>query len=112
FGEYRTGGVAELVAAHIQRELGWEARATVLGYLQRSGRPVAFDRIFALRLGARAANLCLSGGYGRMAALQNGEIVDIPLAEAVASIRKLSDHFLNRYENFFAAEPDPTEPRA
>ena len=111
FGEYCTGGVAELVAAHIQRELGWEARAMVLGHLQRAGRPVAFDRIFALRLGARAANLCLSGGYGRMAALQNGEIVDIPLAEAVASIRKLRDHFLNRYENFFAAEPDPVEPR-
>jgi 6-phosphofructokinase len=107
FGNFKTGGVAALVAGHIERELSWEARPVVLGHLQRAGAPVAFDRLFALRLGARAANLALQGRFGRMAALRNGEIVDIPLAEAVASVRKLSDHFLNRYENFFAADPRP-----
>ena len=107
FGHFETGGVAALVATHIEQELGWEARPVVLGHLQRAGAPVAFDRIFALRLGARAANLAVQGRFGRMAALRNGEIVDIPLAEAVASIRRLSDHFLDRYENFFAAEPRP-----
>ncbi len=107
FGQYQTGRVAPLVAAHIQAELSWEARPVVLGHLQRAGPPVAFDRIFALRLGARAANLALQGQFGRMAALRNGEIMDIPLAEAVATTRKLSDHFLDRYENFFAAEPRP-----
>ena len=84
------------MAAHIQEELSWEARPVVLGHLQRAGPPVAFDRIFALRLGSRAANLALQGQFGRMAALRNGEIVDIPLAEAVATTRKLSDHFLDR----------------
>lgn len=107
FGNFKTGGTAALVARHIEQELSWEARPVVLGHLQRAGAPVAFDRLFALRLGARAANLALQGRFGRMAALHNGEIVDIPLAEAVASIRKLSDHFLDRYENFFAAEPKP-----
>jgi 6-phosphofructokinase 1 len=107
FGQFETGGVAAMVAAHIQQELSWEARSVVLGHLQRAGAPVAFDRIFALRLGARAANLVVQGRFGRMAALRNGEIVDIPLAEAVASIRTLGDHFLDRYENFFAAEPKP-----
>jgi len=105
FGHFETGGVASLVASHIEQELSWEARPVVLGHLQRAGAPVAFDRIFALRLGARGANLALQGQFGRMAALRNGEIVDIPLAEAVASIRKLSDHFLDRYDNFFAADP-------
>lgn len=107
FGEYETGGVASLVATHIQQEFSWEARPVVLGHLQRAGPPVAFDRIFALRLGARAANLALQGRFGRMAALRNGEITDIPLHEAVARTHKLSDHFLDRYENFFAARPEP-----
>ncbi|MCA8956731.1 MAG: 6-phosphofructokinase, partial [Planctomycetes bacterium] len=68
--------------------------------------PLAMDRIFALRLGAHAATLLLEGRFGRMAAMQNGEIADVPLAEAVARIRKLSDHFLDRYEAFFAF-PNP-----
>jgi 6-phosphofructokinase len=100
WGEYRTGGSAGIVAAYVQEQLGWEARPLVLGHLQRSGPPCAFDRIFGLRLGARAARLALEGRFGRMAAMQNGEVVDIPIAEAV--VRKvLPDRFLDRYESFF-----------
>ena len=101
FGQFRTGGVAELVAHHIQQDLGWEARGVVLGHQQRSGSPLAFDRIFALRLGARAARLVLEGRFGRMAALQGGEVVDVPLSEAVHQHKLLSDRFLDRYEDFF-----------
>lgn len=101
FGHYLTGGVAEVVARHVQERLGWEARPMVLGHLQRCGKPIAFDRIFALRLGARAAGLVLAGRFGRMAALRNGELSDIPLEEAIAEPSTLSEHFLDRYENFF-----------
>ncbi len=101
FGQYLTGGVAEVVARHVQERLGWEARPMVLGHLQRCGKPIAFDRIFALRLGARAAGLVLAGRFGRMAALRNGELSDIPLEEAIAEPSTLSEHFLDRYENFF-----------
>ena len=93
-----------MAADHVRWVLSCDARPVVLGHLQRVGPRIAIDRIFALRLGARAANLALQGRFGRMAALQNGEIVDIPLAEAVASTRKLRDHCLDRYENFFAAK--------
>ncbi len=102
FGGYITGGVAKLVANKIQEHIGWEARSVELGHLQRAGKPLAFDRIFALRLGAKAAHLVLENEFGRMAALKNGEVVDVPLAEAVAHIRHLSDHFLDRYDNFFS----------
>ncbi|MBX3463470.1 MAG: ATP-dependent 6-phosphofructokinase [Planctomycetes bacterium] len=101
FGEYRIGGVAELVARRIQARLGWEARHLVLGHLQRAGRPTAFDRIFALRLGARAARLVLEGRFGYMAAMRAGEIVDVPLEAAVAARKVISDQFLDRYEAFF-----------
>ncbi len=101
FGGYKTGGVADQVAKRIQLVLGWEARGVVLGHLQRAGAPLAFDRLFALRLGAKAARLVLEGRFGRMSALQGGEVVDVPIAEAIAARKRLPEHFLDRYENFF-----------
>jgi 6-phosphofructokinase 1 len=107
FGGWRTGGVAELLAARIQQRLGWEARSLVLGHLQRAGRPIAFDRIFALRLGAKAARLVLERRFGYMAALRAGEVVEVPMADAVAARKVLTDQFLDRYENFFLPISSP-----
>ncbi len=101
FGEYKTGGVAAIVARCIQQRLGWDARPLVLGHLQRAGRPIAFDRIFALRLGARAARLVLERRFGYMAAMRAGEIVEVPLQAAVAARKTLTDKFLDTYETFF-----------
>ncbi len=101
FGEYKTGGVAAMLAKSIQARLGWEARHVVLGHLQRAGRPIAFDRIFALRLGARAARLVLERRFGYMAAMRAGDIVEVPLQDAVAARKTLPNKFLDRYESFF-----------
>jgi len=107
FGCYLTGGVAELVAQKVQQRLSWEARHLVLGHLQRAGKPIAFDRIFALRLGARAARLVLEQRFGYMAGLRNGEMVDVPLHQAVAQRKTLSGQFLDRYESFFLPISSP-----
>jgi len=101
FGEFRTGGVAATVAKRIQARLQWDARPLVLGHLQRAGKPIAFDRLFALRLGARAARLVLEGRFGYMAAMRAGEIVEVPLQAAVAARKTLPDQFLDRYGSFF-----------
>ena len=85
FGEYEIGGAAETVARCVERRIGWESRHLVLGHLQRAGQPVAFDRLFALRLGARAARLVLAGQFGMMAAMRAGEITEVPIADAVAT---------------------------
>ena len=101
WGEYKIGGVAEQLARMVRQRIGWDARSLVLGHLQRAGQPIAFDRIFALRLGARAARLVQERRFGRMSAMQAGEIVDVPLVEAVAERKVLTDKFLDRYESFF-----------
>ncbi len=101
FGEYKIGGVADLLARKIHKRIGWDARAVVLAHLQRAGRPIAFDRIFALRLGAKAARLVLEQRFGYMAALRAGEVVAVPLRDAVAERKVLTDQFLDRYETFF-----------
>lgn len=101
WGNPQIGGVAELVARRVREMLGWDARSLVLGHLQRAGRPLAFDRMFALRLGARAARLVLNKNFGRMASMQAGEIVDVPLTDAVAKRKVLTSEFLDKYESFF-----------
>ena len=101
WGNPRIGGVADLVAGKIRDVLGWDSRSVVLGHLQRAGKPLAFDRMFALRLGARAARLVLTKNFGRMASMQAGRIVDVPLCDAVAERKVLSPDFLDKYESFF-----------
>jgi 6-phosphofructokinase 1 len=56
----------------------------VLGHLQRGGTPTAFDRWLATRYGAAAVRLAASGAFDHMVALRSGEIIDIPLEEALA----------------------------
>jgi 6-phosphofructokinase 1 len=78
----RLGGIGRLVAERLERLTGIESRATVLGYVQRGGAPSPFDRVFATRLGHRAAELVEAGSWGRMASWQKGRVTDIALEEA------------------------------
>src|SRR5215467_3946854 len=54
FGHTRFGGVGQLLADEIQKRTGKEARAAVLGHIQRGGTPTAFDRVLATRFGVHA----------------------------------------------------------
>lgn len=79
----RLGGIGQVVGEYIE-ESGFETRVTVLGHLQRGGTPTAFDRWLATRYGAAAVRLAARGGFDRMVALRNAQVVDIPLEEALA----------------------------
>src|SRR6202011_5455426 len=48
-GEFRLGGIADVVAREIARRTGKETRCCVLGHLQRGGAPTVLDRILATR---------------------------------------------------------------
>ncbi len=80
----RLGGIGRWVADAIAERRPIEVRSIVLGHLQRGGSPSPFDRILATRLGAAAMRLVAQGKWGRMVALRGTEIVDVPIAEAVA----------------------------
>ncbi|HEY89484.1 MAG TPA: 6-phosphofructokinase [Thermoflexia bacterium] len=81
-----------------QGELGFDVRVTVLGYLQRGGRPSVFDRTLGTRMGAAAAEALLSGQSGQMTALKAGQIIFVPLAEAVQQLKPLSRNLLKLVE--------------
>jgi ATP-dependent phosphofructokinase / diphosphate-dependent phosphofructokinase len=80
----RLGGIGQLVAKYLDQACGIETRVTVLGHLQRGGTPTAFDRWLATRFGAAAVRLAAKQSFGRMVALQYGQVIDLPLAEALA----------------------------
>ena len=89
------GGIAAEVARRIEDGTGLETRVTVLGHLQRGGSPTAFDRILATRLGVHAAQCACRGPYGVMAALRNGDIVSVPIKDAISKLRTVPpDHQL------------------
>ncbi len=74
------------------KELGdYDTRVSVLGYIQRGGAPVAYDRVLATQLGTKAAELMAKGDYGNMVALKGMDIVAVPL-ESVAGKTKQVPH--------------------
>lgn len=72
-----------------QEELGFDVRVTVLGHLQRGGRPSAYDRLLATRMGAYAVDHLLEGESGMMAAMRGNVIESFPLEEAVKTLKPL-----------------------
>ena len=94
YGFARLGGIGQVVADEVTRETGYETRVTVLGHVQRGGTPTARDRLLATRLGLKAAELASAGTWGRMAAVQGNEIVDVSLEEATRAHRPVPDSWI------------------
>jgi ATP-dependent phosphofructokinase / diphosphate-dependent phosphofructokinase len=95
FGHARLGGIGSLLAQEIEKRTGFESRSVVLGHIQRGGSPSAFDRVLATRYGLGAIDMVHRGEFGRMAALRGNKIISIPLAEAIASNRKVDKEILD-----------------
>jgi ATP-dependent phosphofructokinase / diphosphate-dependent phosphofructokinase len=76
--------LGDRLAEALSKLTGIEARALVLGHLQRGGPPTAFDRILGARTGVAAVDLVTSGAYGKVPVLRGSSIVPIALSEAVA----------------------------
>ncbi len=75
------------LADQIGKKTGREVRVTVPGHVQRGGAPVAYDRVFASRLGSEAGHLILKGEYGFMVGYKNREMVKVPLAEVAGKLK-------------------------
>ena len=76
------GGSIEL-AKRIEAATGMEARATILGHMQRGGSPTCKDRVYASIMGAKAVDLLLEGKSNRVVGYRGGEYVDFDINEAL-----------------------------
>ena len=101
FGHVRLGGVGDALAHEIEERTGFETRVTVLGHIQRGGSPTPRDRVLATRYGLKAADLVDEGRFGRMAALDGDQIVDVSLAEATAELKTVPAQWYDVARAFF-----------
>jgi 6-phosphofructokinase 1 len=101
FGHVRLGGVGDVLGHEIQERTGYETRVTVLGHVQRGGSPTPRDRVLATRFGLKAADLVEQRHFGTMAALRGDEIVEVPLAAAVAELKRVPSQWYDVAQAFF-----------
>ena len=101
FGHVRLGGIGHWLEGEIESRTGHEARATVLGHVQRGGTPTAFDRVLATRFGLHAIDAAHAGEWGKMTALRATNIILVDLAEATAELKVVPDELYREAEVFF-----------
>jgi len=75
-------------------ECGFEPRLTILGHVQRGGRPSAFDRLLATRLAAKATDMLLDGQHGQLIGLLQSAATATPLCDVVGKTKPLPPELL------------------
>jgi 6-phosphofructokinase 1 len=101
FGHVRLGGIANWLEGEIEMRTGHEARATVLGHVQRGGTPTAFDRVLATRFGLHAIDAAHAGRWGQMTSLRGTDIELVDLTEATAELKTVPESLYREAEVFF-----------
>jgi ATP-dependent phosphofructokinase / diphosphate-dependent phosphofructokinase len=101
FGHVRLGGIGDRLASEIEQRTGKEARAVVLGHIQRGGTPTAFDRWLATRFGLQAIDAVAEGDFGTMMALRGTRIVRVPLIEGTGELKVVSPEEYAEAQVFF-----------
>ena len=105
FGHVRLGGIGDWLAKEIEKRTGKEARAVVLGHVQRGGTPTAFDRWLATRFGLHAIDAVADGDFGKMVALRGTDIVRVPLAEGTRELKLVSPGGVRRGRGLLRLRP-------
>jgi 6-phosphofructokinase 1 len=95
FGHVRLTGIGDWLASALEDRTGKEARASVLGHIQRGGTPTAFDRVLATRFGLQAIDAIHDLDYGKMVALRGTDIARVPLIDATGVLKTVP---LARYD--------------
>jgi phosphofructokinase-like protein len=101
FGHARFGGIGGYLAIEIEKKIGLETRATILGHIQRGGKPTAFDRVLGTRFGVAAIELVAKKKFGYMVGLKGNRIVSVPLKEAVSRLKTVDRDIYEISKIFF-----------
>ena len=82
---YKPGKNVYQIADEIQEKLpNYQVRVSVLGHIQRGGRPSCFDRVLGTKMGVKAVELLKNAKTGIMVGTQHGKIVTVPLKKAIS----------------------------
>ncbi|OQX33420.1 MAG: 6-phosphofructokinase [Oceanospirillales bacterium LUC14_002_19_P2] len=90
----KDGGAFEIAKTLEAKLPDYEARVTVLGHIQRGGRPSCFDRVLASRLGVAAVKTLLEGNSSVMVGVRNNAVALTPFAEAISKHNAIDKELL------------------
>lgn len=88
-------GRAYDLAEAIRKKTGWDAKVSILGHLQRGGKPSAADRVLASRMGEKAVMSLKQGHCDIMIANQGDQLLEIPLEQVLQQTKKTPLEFLS-----------------
>lgn len=89
-----TGGASGLAERMRKEHPEYDVRVTILGHIQRGGRPTAYDRIIASRMGAAAIEALLDEQRNIMIGIVNNEIVHVPFTKAIKDDKPVDQNLL------------------
>lgn len=73
----------------------YDVRVTILGHLQRGGKPTAHDRIIASRMGVASIQALMEGQRNVMIGIENDEIVYVPFSKAIKNDKPIDRELVN-----------------
>jgi 6-phosphofructokinase 1 len=87
--------IADQVKAQFQ---DYDIRVTILGHIQRGGRPTCMERVLASRLGMESVRALLQGKKGVMVGQINKEIVFTPFEQATKHHQEMNKVLMEMVE--------------
>lgn len=73
----------------------YDVRVTILGHLQRGGKPTAHDRIIASRMGVASIQALMEGQRNVMIGIENDEIVYVPFTKTIKNDKPIDRELVN-----------------
>ncbi len=90
------GGGAYSIAQKVKEKFThYDTRVTVLGHLQRGGRPSCLDRVLGSQFGHKAVESLVSGKSNVMVGILNGEIAETSIELAISNTKPLKQHLFH-----------------
>ncbi|MEJ6980985.1 6-phosphofructokinase [Pedobacter sp. P351] len=87
-------GGFEIASMIKERFPNYDTRLSILGHIQRGGRPTCMDRVLASRVGVAAVEALISGRKGEMIGIVNGNIHYTPFHNAIKHISEVNPSLL------------------
>ena len=85
----RLGGIGDKIAKEIEEKTGIATRNTTLGYVQRGGSPIPYDRILSTDFGSKAMKLALEGKFNVLVTYNNGHLSYATLEDVVGRNKEI-----------------------
>jgi 6-phosphofructokinase 1 len=76
--------INDLANAIEKVDVGFESRVTILGHIQRGGKPTAYDRILSTRFGVKAVEYLMEDKTDVMTGLSGRDIVPVAIADIIS----------------------------